>query len=300
MKTNWKALLGTFILLALVPASLMAQNYVYTNNDLLGGNTVSAYLWDTTQTPPLVPIGTYSTGGTGTGPGGLYSADRIIVVTTSANKTFVYASNAGSNDIGVFALNQSTGDLTYLFTTALPTGSSNGSESGISLAATPDGSYLYAGSTLYGGQIAIYQIDSTTGALTNPALKAADGPVTSMKVSPLGDLLVVAIKDNYEIQTFPIGSTGALASGSAVIQFGTVFTGEDVNCAETRLYAGIAGPNVKVFSITAGTGALAYLSASTAVGSIVSNQVVRLSPDDKTLYASNQGSHSVTISTVAF
>ncbi|HUZ47588.1 MAG TPA: beta-propeller fold lactonase family protein [Terriglobia bacterium] len=287
-----KAFLGGILMLAFVPASLMALNVVYTNNDLTAANTVSAYSVDTNGTMSI--LATYSTGGKGTA-GSLYSADRIIIVKTSLNNTFLYASNAGSNDVSGFALDPTTGALTLVSPTPYPTGTYNdGYESGISLAATPDGKYLYAGSTGFSGQITIFQIDPSTGALTaNPTLMQADGPMTSMKVSPTGGLLVAAIKDYDEIQTFKIGSNGALAKVGAT--FGTApFTGVDVDCAGTHLYAGAAGPNVQVFSIDPSTGALTYLSSSPPVGTISSNQVVRLSPDDSVLYASNQGSHSVT------
>ncbi len=293
MEKLWKTLLSGLVLLAFVPASLLALNVVYTNNDISAGNTVSAY--SVSSTGALTFVGTYNTGGLGTG-GGLYSADRIVVVKTSANNTFVYASNAGSNTVSGFKVDPSTGALTSVSTTPYSTLAYNSTnESGISLAATPDGNYLYAGSTGFNGQITIFQIDPNTGALTaNPTLVQADGPMTSMKVTPSGGLLVLAIKDQNEIQTFKIGQGGALSSASAAIQFGTAFTGVDVNCAGTYVYAGTYGTTVEVYSLDSSTGALTYLSSSPAVGTITSNQVVRLSADDSMLYASTQGSQSVT------
>lgn len=293
MEKIWKTLLIGLVFLAFVPASLLALNVVYTNNDINGANSVSAY--SVTSAGALQFIGTYSTGGMGTG-GGLYSADRIVVVTTSAGNTFVYASNAGSNNVSGFKVDPTTGALTSVSTTPYSTLTYNSTtEPGISLAATPDGNYLYAGSTGFNGQITIFQIDPNTGGLTaNSTLVQADGPMTSMKVTPSGGFLVLAIKDLDEIQTFSIGQGGALTSASATIQSGTAFTGVDVNCAGTYVYAGTYGTTVEVFSLDSSTGALTYLSSSPAVGTIISNQVVRLSADDSMLYASTQGSHSVT------
>jgi len=286
-----KGFVWGFILLAFIPASLAAQNFVYTNNDISStatGNTVSAFAVDTNGALGL--LASYPTGGQGTG-GGLYSANRIIVV-----NDFLYASNAGSSDVSAFTIDPSTGVLTSVGS-PFPTGElNNTSASGISLAATPDGKFLYAGST--GGYITVFSINSTTGALSAVGSPIASGGVmSSMKVTPSGKFLVVALYQTNQVAVFAIQSDGTLqtvANSPFTLKAGTGYgTGVDVNCASSQLFVGRSGPDIDVFSISS-TGALTELTNSPfSTGTVSSNQVVVLSPDDATLFSSNQGDNTV-------
>jgi len=293
MKTNWKALLGGFIMLALVPASLSALNVVYTNNDGTSGNSVSAYAVDTNGTLGL--IASYSTGGTGTG-GGLYASNRIIV-----SNNFLFASNAGSNNVSAFTIDSTTGDLSVVPGSPFATGGYNNSgESGISLAATPDGKYLYAGNT--GSQdVTVFSIGSG-GALTQIGSTVyVAGTMASMKVSPDGRFLVLAFPDLSEVAVYSIASDGTLqAVQNSPFSIGATATGVDMDCASSHVFVGLAYSNsVEVYNIDSSTGALTLNSVSPAIPSVSSAQVVQLSPDDKTLYVSNQGAHAVSAFSVA-
>lgn len=278
------------ILLAIMPASLAAQNFVYTNNDLTTGNSVSGFAVDTNGSLSAIAGSPFATGGLGTG-GGLYSPNRIIVV-----NDFLYASNAGSNDVSAFTIDASTGVLASVGSPFATGALNDPSASGISLAATPDGKYLYAGST--GGDITVFSINSTTGALTavgSPV--AAGGAMSSMKVTPSGNFLAVALYLSNEVAVFAIQSDGTLqpvANSPFALKSGTGNgTGIDVNCASNQLFVGRSGPDIDVFSI-ASTGGLSELSNSPfSTGTVPSNQVVALSPDDSTLFSSNQGGNTV-------
>ncbi|HEX5412657.1 MAG TPA: beta-propeller fold lactonase family protein [Terriglobia bacterium] len=284
-----------FVLLMVFSISLSAQNFLYTNNDLVSANSVSAYSVDTNGALSPVPGSPFATNGAGTG-GNLYSSNRIIVV-----KGFLYASNSGSNTVSAFAIDPSTGVLTLVSGSPFPTGAFNDSTvSGISLAATPDGKYFYVGSTGFDlnfnfGPITIFSINAS-GALTPTGSSVSvGGPIYSMKVSPDGKFLAVALNQTARIAVFAIQSDGslqpvtnspfALASGSA--------TGVDINCASNLLYAGGPSGNVYAFNI-ASDGQLTAVTNSPFDTGHASNQVVALSTDDKTLFASNQGDDTVT------
>ena len=293
MKTNWKAWLGGFVLLALLPASLLAVNVVYTNNDGTSANSVSAYAVDTNGAVSL--IASYPTGGTGTG-GGFYASNRIIVI-----NNFLFASNAGSNNVSAFTIDSTTGALTAVAGSPFATGGYNNSgESGISLAATPDGKYLYAGNS--GSQdVTLFSIGSN-GALTavgSPLYVV--GTMSSMKVSPNGRFLVLAFPDLSEVAVYSIASNGTLqAVQNSPFSISATATGVDMDCASSHVFAGLAASNsVKVYNIDSTTGALTLNSVSPAIPSVSSAQVVQLSPDDQTLYVSNQGAHAVSAFSVA-
>ena len=276
-------------LLALIPVGLAAQNFVYTNNDLLAGNSISAFSVDVNGTLSPIAGSPFATGGLGTGAG-LYASNRIIVV-----KNFLYASNAGSNTISAFTIEPTSGVLTSVGSPFATGRYNNPNASGISLAATPDAKFLYAGTT--DGYITVFSINSSTGALSTVGSPVvAGGFMSSMKVSPDGKFLVMAFYLYNQVGVFAIQSDGtllAVANSPFTLKSGTGYgTGIDINCAGNLLFTGRSGPDIDVLNI-ASDGQLSELSNSPFSTSAASNQVVVLSPDDATLFSSNQGDNSV-------
>ncbi len=294
------------VLLALLPATLAAQNFVYTNNDnsATNGNTITAYAVDANGVISPLSCSPINTGGTGVG-GGLFGSNRII--TTG---DYLYATNAGSNDVSGFTVNQSTGCLTPISSKPFATGGT-GSPNGISLAATPDGKYLYAGNS--GSQnITVFSIGSGGVLAQVGSLVSVAGGPAGMKVSPDGKYLVVALPLSgsatvNKIAVFSIGSTGGLTpvSGSPFTSSGADASGVDINCQSNELFIGNAlmGPaQVDVFNFPPSGGSMTEVSGSPFSGastpSVQNSSVVKLSPDGSELFVSNQYSNSVTVFSV--
>jgi len=287
-------------ILVFFPAFLAAQNFVYTNNDQPTANSVSAFSVATNGALSEVAGSPFATGGAGHTPS-LYSANRIVVV-----NNFLYASNADSNDVSAFTIDPGTGVLTAVSGSPFPTNAfDDTTHSGISLAATPDGQFLYAGSTGLNseftvGSITIFRIDSTTGVLTTVGVPVpAGGAVYGMKVSPDGKFLVAALSQSSEIAVFAIQSDGSLqavANSPFTLSSGAA-TSVDINCAGDLLFAGGNSANIYAFNI-APDGQLSAVTGAPFATGILSNQVVALSTDDGTLFSSNQGSNTVTAFTV--
>jgi 6-phosphogluconolactonase (cycloisomerase 2 family) len=293
---------GGFVLLAFFPALLAAQNFVYINNDQTTANSISAFSVDTNGTLSPILGSPFVTGGTGNGSG-LYSASRIVVV-----KNFLYASNAGSNDISAFSIDPGTGVLSAVSASPISTNASDDtSHSGISLAVTPDGKFLYAGSTGFDSQsnigpIAIFSIGTTGALAATGASTSVGGPIYSMKVSPAGKFLVVAfspfLSSQSQIAVFAIQSDGSLqetANSPFTISSATatMATSLDMNCAGSLLFAG--GNSVDIYSFNlASNGQLSAVAGSPFATGVSSNQVVALSTDDNTLFSSSQGGNTVT------
>lgn len=290
------------ILLVFFPALLAAQSFVYINNDQTTANSISAFSVDTNGSLSPISGSPFVTGGAGHGSG-LYSANRIVVV-----NNFLYASNAASNDVSAFTIDPGTGVLTLVSGSPFPTNAfDDANHSGISLAATPDGTFLYAGSTGLDSQsnfgpITIFSI-GTTGALSaTGASTAVGGPIYGMKVSPDGKCLVVAfspfLSTESQIAVFAIQSDGSLqqvANSPFTVSSAsdTEATSMDINCASSMLYVGGASGNIYAFNI-ASDGQLSAVTGSPFATGLSSNQVVALSTDDNTLFSSNQGANTVT------
>lgn len=293
---------GSFVLLAFFPGLLAAQHFVYVNNDQTTANSIAAFSVDTNGSLSPISGSPFATGGVGNGSG-LYSATRIVVV-----KNYLYASNAASQDISAFSIDPGTGVLSALSASPISTNASDdASHSGISLAATPDGKFLYAGSTGFDSQsnigpVTIFSI-GTSGALTaTGSSTSVGGPIYSMKVSPDGKFLVVAfspfLSSQSQIAIFAIQSDGSLqeiASSPFTISSAsaTMATSVDVNCTGNLLFAGGNSVDIYAFDL-ASNGQLSAVAGSPFPTGISSNQVVALSTDDNTLFSSNQGGNTVT------
>jgi 6-phosphogluconolactonase len=285
-----------------VDTGIGGTNFVYTNNEVVDGNTISAFAVAANGVLTEISGSPFPTGGTGSG-GGFIATNRIIINVVG---NFLYVSNSASNDVSAFSINPATGALTPVPGSPFPTGRSGGS--GISLAVTPDGQFLMAGN---GGShnITVFSI-APDGALTPiPGSPFhVDTEPDGMKVSPDGHFLAVALpyfqKGAGAVAMFSIAANGRLTSiaGSPFLDGGTGnAAGIDMNCANNRLFAGEAGDQtiVDVFSIAA-NGALTPLPDSPfGFGRGHNSNVVLLSPDDQWLFVSNQDSHSVTVFDVA-
>ena len=113
-------ILASLILVALVlPLSLRAQgNFVYTNDDKFGPNTVSGFSVASNGT--LNPGSPFATGGAGDGHD--FLTTNQITVSNVGN--FLFASNDISNDVSAFSINTATGTLSLVAGSPFATGGS--------------------------------------------------------------------------------------------------------------------------------------------------------------------------------
>jgi 6-phosphogluconolactonase (cycloisomerase 2 family) len=138
----------------------------------------------------------------------------------------------------------------------------------VSLAATPDGKFLYAAGT---DRRAEFSVNTTTGALTllvdPPADTSADQP-KGVAIAPSGGYLYSANSLSGTVGALAVGSDGRTADSVAGQPF-AVYQDNPVSITVTGdglyLYVlndgGPGGSNVTAYGITAGTGALEYIDA---------------------------------------
>ena len=279
-----KAPLGilTITLLA-VSAGLQAQSFVYTNDDVSGTNTVSIFSF---TAGALSLVGSVPTGDSGAS-GGFYAVNRI---TTAGN--FLYASNDGGGSISAFSIVPSTGALT-LIGSPFATGAGFGD---ISLAASPNGQFLFAG--LPNHSVAVLAIGAG-GSLSLASTASLPSQPAGMKVSADGQHLAVALPASSSIAMFNIGSNGALTMVNGMPVPGTgMVMGVDINCASADLFGGVMTQSptmADAYTITS-TGWLTRVQGSPfSPGVGLNSNVVLLSSNDQSLFVSNQGSASLTV-----
>lgn len=285
------------VLVFLFAMTLHAQtNFVYTNDDVLGPNTVSGFAVAGNGALTAVLGSPFLTGGTGAG-GGLFAVNRAA---TCSGQKLIYVSNAGSNDVSGFSVNPSKGSLDLVPGSPFPTGGV--SRGGIALACTPDGRFLVAANT-GSSDITVFRI-AGDGALTPAAPFPVGTPPDGIGISPDGKFLAVAFVGINAIGMFSIAPDGTLAPvpGSPFPGASSgALAGVDMNCAGRVLFGGSSADatTVNVFEI-ATDGTLTSLPASPFTPGVGGNSnVVLLSPNERQLFVSNQGSGSVTAFAVA-
>ena len=280
-------------------ADLYAQNFVYTDNNNFGPNTVTAF--SVAANGALTPVAgsPFATGGTGTDRG-FFASNRARTCVVGSR---LYITNEGSDNVSGFNINPTTGALTPVPGSPFATGGAS-SGIGISLDCTRDGHFLIAASS-GSSNITVFSI-AADGSLTPVAGSPfpAGGEPDGIRVSPAGPFLAVALADVDRVAMFSIAANGALTPvpGSPFASPATgIVTGIEINCAGTILFAAQAGgpgTAVDVFSIGA-NGALTLIQSfyNMALGS--NSNVAVLSPNQQFLFVSNQASNTITVFNVA-
>jgi len=281
------------LVVAIASGSLWAQgNFVYTSNNPVGSNTVSVLSVGTDGALEPVTGSPFPTGGTGDGGG--YAANRIVV-----SGKLLFASNSASADVSVFTIDPTTGALTSVAGSPFKTGSVPGV---IALAPTPDGKFLMA-TTSSAKTVSVFSV-ATNGVLTLVSQSPTASTPDAAKVSPNGKFLAVAELLAHAVEMFSIAADGSLTSlksfvGSGIS--GALMANVDINCANNMLYASeynTTGTIVDAYSIGSG-GALSAIQGSPFTAAGLDSAAVLLSPDDKTLFVSDAIGDTVAVASVA-
>ena len=236
----WLIAMLLVVMAVLSPLAAQAQgNYVYVNNQA-AANTVSGYSVSATGALTQLSGSPFSTGGVGANVV-CYGLNRIIL---SQVNNLLFVANTGDRTITSFQINPATGILTRVGSPVATILTLDNCQ-GISLAATPDGSFLFASSN---GQIETFTIGAggVVTPLINPVTLSPTittnccSPNASMVISPNGQFM--AISNQTSVSMFTINA-GVLTPvpGSPFSKTGTgSLSGLDFSCAADRLYAGEA------------------------------------------------------------
>ena len=272
-----------------------ADNAVFVQTDNLAGNAVVAYnrAWNGT----LTLAATYATGGLG----GQLTGSVVDHTASQGSLTYdrdhglLYAVNAGSNTVSVFAVD---GDHLALRQVI----SSGGS---FPVSVTVHGDLVYILNALNGGSVYGYRVDGGQLSPIHGSLRAlglnpnATPQFTNtpgqVAFTPDGSALIVTTKANgNDVDVFAVGQGGRLSSSPAVnsepgaVPFAVSFDRHgDVLIAE-------AGPNALATFTLASDGVLTA-EHTALTGQAATCWVARA---DRYFYASNAGSGSVSGYTV--
>ncbi len=264
-------------------------NFVFVNNQAAAGNSISGYSVAANGTLTALAGSPAATGGLGANA----ACSSVNRVALSAGNNLLFVSNGGDQTISAFSIDPASGALTAAAGSPFASGLTLDACGGISVAATPDGRFLMASSN---GQIKTFSIGAS-GALS--AVSTTANPVVpnaSMKISANGQFL--AVSNGASVSLYTLNADGSLAAvtGSPFAETGTgTLAGLDFNSTSGLLFgAEASGASSLADAWTVGgNGALAAITGSPFSLGAVNSNVVLLSPNDAFLFASNQGSSSV-------
>jgi DNA-binding beta-propeller fold protein YncE len=295
------AALAAAVGIALAPARAFPAGFVYVNDNLAGASSVSGFAVDVAGSLSEIATSPFPTAGDGSGRG-LFASNRIVV---SRARSLLFAGNDRSGSISAFAIDPVSGDLAPIpgspFLAAGLTGA------GMTLAVTPDGRYLMAGS-VSASVIRVFEIDAV-GALTetasSPFLLPLDSGPAGMKVSPDGRFLAVALTGfsggQGGVGMFLVSGAGALmlAPGSPFRDGGAGRAASVAwSYASDRLFVGEATSGttlVDVFDVAEDGGLAPVPGSPFNPGAGLNSNVVLLHQSGRFLFASNQASGSITV-----
>jgi 6-phosphogluconolactonase len=265
-------------------ANAAAGQTIYTLSNAPGGNAVLAFSHPSSGV--LSPAGSYPTGGTGTGAG-LGSQGAVVL---SRNGKRLFAVNAGSNTISMFAVD---GNGSLQWKANAPSGGTT------PISVTVDDQTLYvlnAGGTpnITGFRIHGKSLDPIAGS-TRP-LGAGDSGPAQVQFSPGGRVLVVTNKASSTLDTYLVDRNG-LATGPFVTPSagGTPF-GFDFDNHGNVLVSNATGSASSYSPLAAG-------GLSLITGPVATNQAAPCwlvtSVDGRFAYTANAGAGSISEFTVS-
>jgi 6-phosphogluconolactonase len=256
-----------------------SAGFVYTETNAAGGNAVLAFSRD--GDGRLTPVGTFSTGGLGSGAG--LGSQGAVILTDHGH--LLLAVNAGSNDISVFRV-RGGGRLTLTDRTH--------AAGATPISLTASGDLVYALDAGGAGNIAGFRL---AGGDLHP-IPGSQRPLSGSTTGPAevafstdGRYLVVTEKTTSQLDTYRVdrhGRAGApvTTASSGPVPFGFAFDSHDHAIVSEAA-------NSALSSYRLGAGGAAVVSASVATGGNAACWVA-VSPDGRWAFDSN--AHGGTIS----
>ena len=271
---------------ALCTGNVLAQQYIFTNNNV-ANSTNSTTALTLSGKGVLKVLKTYSTGGKSTGSRAYFALSPVTSARTRLG-TCLFVSNGGDSTIAAFQMNLFDGGLTSVHGSPFSDGVNGAQPQGVGLAA--GGSLLFAGNA-NNNSISVLRIGPSCSLKVLKKVTVHGSPA-GMKVTPDGAFVIAAYIG--QVDSFKINaSTGDLTELGPFNPKGSA-AGVDISCDGTMVYFGDAASNtqVEVFSIGS-SGDLKEVNNFTDKNGQSSNNVI-LSVDGKHLYVSNTMSNQIT------
>ncbi len=220
-----------------------------------------------------------------------------VSVAVDPSGKFAYVPNGDGqpNSVATYTINATTGVLT-------PAGTIAVGGYAVSVAVDPSGKFAYlaaaSGTPGSAGNVSMYTINSTTGALTSignieAGTIAAEPAPTLMTVDPSGKFAYVANSVSNDVSMYSVNATTGILTSVGSIAAGTNPLSVAVDPTSKFAYVTNSGSNdVSMYTINNTSGALTP-SGTIAAGSTPT--AIAIHPSGKFAYVTNSASNDVSI-----
>ncbi len=213
-----------------------------------------------------------------------------VVVDPSGKFAYVANGGGGSTGVSMYTINGTTGALTSIGTIAAG-GIPN------SVAVDPSGKFVYVANanTTPGsaGNVSMYTINATTGALASIGTIAAGTDPVSVVVDPAGKFAYVTNSGSNDVSMYTIGPTIGALTSIGTIAAGTQPVSVAVDSAGKFAYVtNFESNDVSMYTINAATGGLTSIGMI-AAGSYPTSTAIH--PSGRFAYVTNSASNDVSI-----
>jgi DNA-binding beta-propeller fold protein YncE len=209
---------------------------------------------------------------------------------------FAYVVTGGASipfNIAMYTINATTGALTSIGTVAA-------GQVPISIAVDPAGKFVYVVTQNItpglAGNVSMYTINATTGALTSVGTIAAGTEPVFVAVDPAGKFAYVANSGSNNVSMYSINTTTGMLTSVGAIAAGTNPSSAAVDPTGKFAYIANSGSSdVSMYSIDATTGALTSMGTIAAGSNPTS---IAIHPSGKFAYVTNSASNDVSMYSV--
>ena len=216
----------------------------------------------------------------------------LSVVVDPSGK-FAYVPNGDGitpNHVAIYTINTTTGALTSVGEAAV-----DGVANAVAVDPSSKFAYVATPSFTFGspGNVSMYTIDATTGALTSTGTIAAGADPAAVVVDPTGNFAYVADATSNDVLMYTINATSGVLTSIGTIATGTgpVFVAVDPS-GKFAYVADIGSNDVAMYTINATTGALTNVGTIAVAPSPTS---IAVHPSGKFAYVTNSASNEVSI-----
>jgi YVTN family beta-propeller protein len=234
-----------------------------------------------------------NTGGI-SGDNGTFCCFDSVAVNPSSKFAYVAKGGCCSTSVSMYTINATTGVLTSIGAIAA---------GGIpaSVAVDPSGKFAYVATTgdsfASAGNVSMYTIDVTTGALASVGTIAAGTGSNSVAVDPAGKFAYVTNAASNDVSMYTIDATTGALTSMGSIPAGTHPVSVAVDPAGKFAYvanwtASDTDGSVSMYTIDAATG---VLTPTGTIATELSPTSIAIHPSGKFAYVTNSGSNSVSM-----
>jgi len=246
-----------------------AGRFAYVANE--GANTISAFAIDSSGLLTPIAGSPYTSGGT-----------APVAVAVDPNGAYLYVANNTSNNVVIYSIDYTTGELTGS-NTLITTG--NGPSG---LAVDPAARFLFV-ANLSDNTVSAFTLSGGTATAVTGSPFAVGGEPLSLKTDPNGNFLYVANFTGASVTVLSIDQTTGALTSIAGSPFGAGAGADSIAIDPTGTFAYVANETaatLSLYSIDSTNGVLTAVAGS-PLSTTTSPESIAVDPTGRFIYAAN-------------